>query len=450
MTVLRSVLVSAVLVSAVLVPAFAREVAFLLPRGAGTNVSDVCCNLVGFQCVSTFANAAYGYTNLSTAVVSERVSAATGGPVAVGYEVLQDATPGTLYPTPVQPFAPLADIAFAYDAGNLPTNVGRSLKQFEVPTEKARVQVAAPYHLTFLNLKQRNICNITGTKCQFGDGAYVYRGTGKGVRVYAMGEAIDERHNDFMVAGRTKVSPDSYVFEGYRVDETCSRWQGTHVAALIAGNFYGVAKDTELVSVAVKPGCRRAGTARALVEGVWWIIKHLERHPSKAVVVIDAKISVRQPDLVVVDIFEELVNDLVDKGVIVVATAGASRVDACSFTPGRMTRAVTAAGAEVVQLPTRMAARPWLESNYGECVNIWAPGALIESAFSPDRDATAVFSGTTPASAMVAGVLAVLMANHPGDSRDALMERLHNASSSSIMVYSRPGTVLNILQNPVD
>lgn len=430
--------------------AVARESAFLLPKG-NYNMTDICCKLEGFRCLSTFPNAAYGDSDLSLKDIGARVSVIVDKTVEVGYEVLQDATPGTLYPATVQPFAPRADIALAYDAGNLPTNVGRSLKQFEVPKTKAQIQVGAPYHLSFLNAKQSAICNITGTDCQFRSDSYVYRGTGKGVRVYAMGEAIGETHNDFNVQGSMrKVSADSFVFPGYNVNETCSRWQGTHVAALIAGKFYGVAKDAELVSVAVKPGCRRVGTARALAEGMFWIARHLEKSPSKAIVVIDAKVSVRQPDSVVVDIIEELVNDLIDKGVPVVATAGASRVDACSFTPGRMQRAVTAAGAEVVQLPTRISARPWLESNYGKCVDIWAPGALIESAFSPEPDATAVYSGTTPASAMVAGVLANLMELHPEESTDQLMDRFYNASSTSIMMYSRENTVSNILQNPVE
>jgi Subtilase family len=420
----------------------AREMAFLLPK-ASYNMTKVCCDLRGFRCLTTFPNAAYGETDLSKEELATRVSVLTDKTVAVGFEVLQDATPGTLHPATVQPTAPKADIAFAYDAR-------RSLKQFDVPKTIAQIQVGAPWHLAFLNAKQSAICNITGTECQFRDDAYVYRGTGKGVRVYAVGEAIDESHEDFYVAGGNKFSPDSFVFEDYLINETCSRWQGTHVAALIAGKYYGVAKDAELVSVAVKPGCRRVGSARALAEGVQWIIRHLEKSPSKAIVVVDAKVSVRQPDLVVVDIIEQLVDSLIDAGVVVVATAGALQVDACAFTPSRMPRAITAAGAEVVQLPTRMVARPWLESNYGACVNIWAPGAMIESAFSPDSDSTAVYSGTTPASAMVSGVLATLMENYPEDALDALVERLYNASSTSIMLYTRPGTVSNVLQNPVE
>ena len=420
----------------------AREMAFLLPK-ATYNMTKVCCDLRGFRCLTTFPNAAYGETDLSKEELATRVSVLTDKTVAVGFEVLQDATPGTLHPATVQPTAPKADVALAYD-------VGRSLKQFEVPKTNAQIQVGAPWHLTFLNAKQKNICNITGTECQFRDDAYVYRGTGKGVRVYAVGEAIDESHEEFYVPEGKKVSPDSFVFADYRVNETCSRWQGTHVAALISGKYYGVAKDAELVSVAVKPGCRRVGSGRALAEGLQWISRHLEANPSKAIVVVDAKVSVRQPDTVVVDIIEELVDALMDAGVVVVATSGALQVDACAFTPSRMPRAITAAGAEVVQLPTRMVARPWLESNYGACVDIWAPGAMIESAFSPDPDSTAVYSGTTPASAMVAGVLATLMENHPDDNIDALLERMYNASSTSIMLYSRPGTVSNILQNPVE
>lgn len=425
-----------------------RELAFILPD-APVNVTDVCCMLRGFRCTSAYSNAGYAVTDMTDSEAIALLSAATNmTDVRVSTDVLQDATPGTLFPASVQRGAPKVDVAFSYDAD---VNSGRRLSQFEIPVINSNIQVGAPYHLTFLNNKQSSICQITNSTCQFGEDSYVYSGTAKGVKVYAIGEAINGAHRDLVgVDGATsRVSMESYVFSGYRTDEVCSRWQGTHVAALIAGNFYGVAKKAELISVAVKPGCRQTGSARALADGLWWILKHHESHPGQAVVVVDAKVSVRQPNMVVVDIIESLVNDIIDRGVPVVATAGESRVDACDFTPGRMTRAVTAAGAEIVQLPTRLAARPWLESNYGKCVNIWAPGARIESAFAPDTDSTAVYSGTTPASGMVSAVIASLMQRYPDDTIEVILERMYNASSSSIMLYSRPDTVSYILQNPV-
>lgn len=227
-------------------------------------------------------------------------------------------------------------------------------------------------------------------------------------------------------------------------------WQGTHVAGLAAGAYYGVAKDAELVSVAVAPGCRRPGSGRALAEGLAWIAADLAARPSGAVVVVVAvKISVRQRDAVVVDMVEDLANGLVDAGVVVVAAAGASRVDACAFTPGRLERVVTVAGAEVVRLPTRLASRPWIETNAGRCVDVWAQATRLESAFAPEPDATGVYSGAPQAAGIAAGVVATLMERHPDEPRDVLVERLMNASSTSIMMYTRPETVANMLQNPV-
>lgn len=428
--------------------ASAADVAFMIPKGA-YNMTDLCCCLPDFKCTAVFGNAAYGETELSNEAIKNMVSAITNTTAAVSRDVLQDATPGTLYPAEVQPFAPKADIAFAYDAGGVATGV-RALKQLSVPTLPARIQLNAPYHLPFLNAKQRVLCQLTQSDCQFRDNAYVFSKTGKGVRVYSMGEAINERHVEFITpTGANKVITESFKFDSYSDNETCSRWQGTHLAALIGGNFYGVAKDVELVSVAVKPGCRGVGSARALAEGLWWVTKHIEYDPSKAVVVVDAKVSTKQQSSVIVDIIDQLVNDLIDMGVVVVATSGASRVDACDFTPGRVPRAITAAGAEVVQLPSKMVGRPWLESNAGLCVDIWAPGALIESAFSPGTEATAVYSGTTPASAMVAGAMAILMETYPDYSIESLKQALMNASSTGQMIYTRPNTTGMILQVPV-
>ena len=430
-----------------------RDVAVLLPRGQYDMASV--CGVQGWECTSTFGWSAYGLTNLTNEELAGRIGAVANAMARVGAEVLQDSTAGVLFAAAVQPAAPEAQVAFSYDGAGRTLHgfagragrAGRALKQFAVPTVKARVQLGAPYHLSALNVKQATICNVTKTRCQFRSDSYVFSGTGKGVRVYLLGEAIDDGHDEFRGG---KVSPDSFVFPGYRVDEACSRWQGTHTAALVAGAYYGAAKDAELVSVAVKPGCRLVGKSAAIAEGLWWVAQHLRKRSSQAIVVIGAQVSVKQPDSVAVDIIEELVADLIAQGVPVVSGAGGARVDACAFTPDRLPDVLTVGAAEVVHLPTRMAARPWLESNAGPCLTLWAPGARIESAFAPEPDATAVYSSTAAAAALTAGVLAIMMERHPDDTLAVLRERLYNATSSATLIYSREDTVSNLLQSPVD
>lgn len=430
------------------------DLAVRLPTAMNMTMADACRKLVtvDIACTSIYDNSGFIANNLGLEEGRRRLIAVLGGSIQVGYDVLQDPQEGFLHPEESAMAAPNASVAFAYEKLALPS---RSLMQITVdlPSHAASIQTNAPYHLSFLNSRQRTLCKIRQATCQFTDDNYVYDTTGRNVRIYSVGEAVSKGHIDFstVMSGATRVSSDEFVFSSFIPDmnQTCSKWQGTHVAALAAGLMHGVAKDSTVVSVAVKPGCRKLSTARALADGLYWLKKHAERNPGRAVVLVDTKVSVLQPNGVAIDILEDLFVDLHNMGIAIVTGAGTGSLNACSFTPLRLPFVITVAGAEVVRLPSKVIARPWDRTNYGECVTIYAQAASMESAFAPGLSDTAVYSGTTQAAGITAGVLAALLERNPSDSIETLTERLVNVSSTAYLMYSLPDTVESILQLPL-
>ena len=429
------------------------DMAFVSPAGA--DVAGICDALMpGYECVARLDNSAYVRTggrtpaDLATAVLS--VANVT---VQTGYDVLQDGTTGTLHPSENISAAPKADVAFKY-APNAMEPGRRRLAQLSTPVTRAVVQTGAPYFLSFLNQKQTTLCALTRVKCGFAEDKFLYSDAGEGVVIYHVGEAVNAGHVDFLGAdGKSRVAKERFVYSGYdRCSQShpCAAWQGTHVAALSAGRLYGAAKKARVVSVVVKPGCRNIGPARALAEGLQWILDRRRSNvdAARAVVVLSAKVSVLQTNVASVMIIEALVNALLDRDVFVVTPAGAAGADACKFTPGRLPRVFTVAGAEIVQLSTKMAATPWRDSNFGPCIDVWAPATLIESAFAPDNDTTAVYSGSPQAAALAGGVAATVLSRFPTYGIAAVAERIMNYSTSSLL-NARAGTVESVLQMPV-
>ena len=436
-------------VSAVAGAETGRPAVFRLPRLARYDIPAVCSQLQpSFRCISVFDNAAYGGTDMSLIDLQQRVASIVRTNVSVGYDVLQDVRTGTLHSQTVMPRPHNADVALSY-------RPFRRLAQLGQPTTVAFEQVFAPYHLSFLNAKQRMICQVYGnTRCMFKDGSYVYQNTGVGTRLYTIADQLNVDHVEFLSRsspGRTRIGNESFMFSEYVEFSQfpCTEWQSTHITAVAAGLVYGPAKDAEIVSVGVKPGCRMTGTARALAEGLQWVKEHAVRYPARSVALVSGSVPVRQVNPAAVELIDDLVLDLLDMQIVVVTGSGAESVDACEFTPGRVPGVMTVSAAEIVALPTKTTGVPWAETNYGACIDIWAPGAFIESASSPANDATAVYSGSLQAAALVAGIGLTLLERYPTASPATINERIINASSSDFLISAAVGTVDVILQGVI-
>lgn len=289
---------------------------------------------------------------------------------------------------------------------------GRALLSFGDDT----VQVDAPQVLTFMN-------------SGFDQGNYVYSESGRNVTVYVVDQRVTLGHPEL----GQRLSTDRFQSFSSNITAAaiCSEEHGTHIASLVGGDTFGVAKDVTVVSVAVTAGCGADSRASELLAGLDYVHRHIRsRGPShRSVVAISA--SVRASP--VADMIEAAVQVLLDDGAVVVTGAGDSSDDACEFVPARMPGVITAAAANMT---ARTAGHPWEGSNYGRCVSVWGPGSKVVGA-SAQQGVKAVFSGTTQATALVTGVVAQTLQDL--DHTNA-RERLIKQSSNVVMDWTTPDT----------
>jgi subtilisin family serine protease len=236
------------------------------------------------------------------------------------------------------------------------------------------------------------------------DGAYGYAPPGGTVHAYVIDTGVRVSHQDF--GGR---AVDGYDFvDDDPVAEDCNG-HGTHVAATIGGTAYGVARATvALVAVRVL-GCDGSGPMSQVVAGVDWVTAHAVR-PAVANMSLGGLHSAA---------LDQAVQNSIASGVSYSVAAGNDGLDACAnASPADVPEAITVGATD------RGDTRPWW-SNFGPCVDVFAPGVAITSAWNTSDTGTAVLSGTSMATPHVTGAAALLLAAHPAwtpaQVRDALV-----------------------------
>jgi subtilisin family serine protease len=242
---------------------------------------------------------------------------------------------------------------------------------------------------------------------------YSYDATGAGVTAYILDSGIRPTHNEF--GGRVRMGFDAFGGNS----EDC-HGHGTHVAGTVGGATYGVAKEVELVSVKVL-GCTNSGSWSGVIAGMDWAVADA---PGPAV----ANMSIGGGGT------HQAVNDavqrMVDAGIPVIVAAGNNNADACNYTPA------WSPGAYTVGATTNTDERASF-SNYGKCVNIFAPGVSITSASYTTDDAAAAWSGTSMASPHVAGAAALYLQHNTSATAQDVYGFLTANSTQRIVSNSR-------------
>ena len=225
------------------------------------------------------------------------------------------------------------------------------------------------------------------------DGFYGYTSTGTGVTVYVIDTGIRPSHTEF--TGRASVGYDA-INDG-RNGLDCNG-HGTHVAGTVGGFNHGVAKNASLVAVRVL-NCAGSGTISGVIAGVDWVTGH-KQLPAVANMSLGGGASTA---------LDNAVKTSIGSGVTYAVAAGNSRQDACKASPARVSTAIT------VGATTSTDARASY-SNYGACLDLFAPGSYVTSAWNTDDTATNTISGTSMATPNVAGVAALYLQVNPAAS----------------------------------
>jgi aqualysin 1 len=219
------------------------------------------------------------------------------------------------------------------------------------------------------------------------DGLYHYNATGSGVHAYIVDTGIRSTHNEFsgrMGNGYSSIGGSAEDCNGH----------GTHVAGTVGGTVYGVAKGVTLHSVRVLD-CNGSGTISGVIAGIDWVTNN---HVKPAV----ANMSLGGGASTSLD---NAVRNSVNAGVTYVVAAGNSNANACNYSPARVAEALTVGSTTASDSRSSF-------SNRGSCVDIFAPGSSITSAWHTSNSATNTISGTSMASPHVAGVAALYLQNN--------------------------------------
>jgi subtilisin family serine protease len=243
-----------------------------------------------------------------------------------------------------------------------------------------------------------------------------YTNTGTGVKAYIIDTGIRFNHAEF--GGRVTSGFDA-VDDGSADD--CNG-HGTHVAGTVGGTTYGVAKGVDLVAVRVL-NCSGSGTWSGVIAGIDWVTgNHSEGTPAVANLSLGggANSSV-----------DQAVRNMIADGVATAVAAGNGNQggraqDACKYSPARVTDAMTIGATTRTDTKAR-----W--SNYGNCVDWFAPGVDITSAWHTSATATNTISGTSMATPHTAGVAALYLEANPGASAASVRNALYSNTTKSIV-----------------
>jgi subtilisin family serine protease len=272
-------------------------------------------------------------------------------------------------------------------------------------------QTSAPWGLDRIDQRDRPL-----------NGSYIYNYTATNVRVYVIDSGIRASHTDF---GGRVLSGATAISDGRGTDD-CNG-HGTHVAGTVGGATCGVAKGVRLVPVRVF-GCTGGSANSTIISGIDWV-------RANRVLPAVANMSLGGGASSATD---TATNNLINSGVTVVVAAGNDNANACNYSPARVSNAITVGSTTSTDVRSSF-------SNWGSCVNIFAPGSSIRSAWHTSNTATNTINGTSMASPHVAGAAALYLAQYPSASPATVRSAIYNNSTTGRLTSLNTGSPNRLL-----
>ncbi|NUS65338.1 MAG: S8 family peptidase [Saccharothrix sp.] len=252
------------------------------------------------------------------------------------------------------------------------------------------------------------------------DKKYFHPNTASSVRAYIFGTGIRYTHQEFDGAA----VPGLDVVGGVTPPGNDCNGHGTHMAGTVGGRTTGVAKDVALVSVRVL-NCQGSGTYSQIIAGIDWVTRDAAAsgHPAVALMTVGGGAN---------QAFNDAITRSINANVHYSVVSGSSNADACAFSPGSTPLATTVGATDANDAKAGF-------SNYGTCIDVWAPGVNITSAWGMSDTAYSTISGST-ASAHAAGVAALWRHRFPGDSAVAVAEALRANATPGVIADPGAGS----------
>jgi serine protease len=261
------------------------------------------------------------------------------------------------------------------------------------------------------------------------DGLYGAHTDGAGVDVYVVDTGIRSTHQEF--GGRVDTVAAFTAIADGNGTEDC-HGHGTHVAGTAGGATFGVARAVTLHPVRVL-NCNGSGTVSDVIAGVNWITARYPavkgknpppRRPAVANLSLQAGLS---------QALDDAVKASIDAGVTWVVAAGNDGADACLYSPARVPLAITVGA-------TDGGDARWWASNYSSCVDLFAPGVMVPSAFHRSDTDSVPMTGTSTAAPHVAGTAALFLGLNPTAKPVTVQAAVLSAATTGVLTGAGIGS----------
>jgi subtilisin family serine protease len=251
-------------------------------------------------------------------------------------------------------------------------------------------------------------------------GTYTYNATASAVRAYVIDTGIYTSHTQF--GGRA-----SNVYDAFGGNGQDCNGHGTHVAGTIGGSAYGVARSVMLRGVRVL-NCSGSGSTSGIIAAVDWVRVNGIK-PAVANMSLGGGYS---------SSLNTAVNNLHNSGIFVAVAAGNENQNACNVSPASASSVYTTAASTSSDAKASY-------SNYGSCVDGYAPGSSITSAWIGSTGATNTISGTSMASPHVAGVAALYKGTYGDAASSTIVSWINSNATANVISGNVTGTPNRLL-----